>query len=1170
MKLTDASLGLKLNIALLTFVLLLGLASSAIILYGFSRTQDNATERSREALEQQGQLALQALAGGVTDAGVIQFESSGAIGQRASRYLQDYKASNGTPAYDTSRLVRLENGVAYDPDPTRTSDVVVVNNGELAGGVLDDIAYTAALDSLYAALIEPYPGEFAGDAYRPIAMTFLGVNGVGRIYPPIGVHETTQAEVDVAALETELGPLANPGRETVWTVPYEDLQGRGLVMTAVTPVYDGDAFRGIFEVDLSIARLVDLVNALKPTETGFTFYVDKEGAILQTSAFDLLSREVESNAQLADILHEMSTPVEGREIAVEEVTLEGREYFIAYNPMLVPGGSLAVAAPVDELTDQAAQITAGIEEEGNRTFLIMLGAMATLFVVGLIAATYLNRRVIVGPIRRLADATQAVATGDLNTRVDLDRHDELGTLGDSFNTMVDQLRESERLLERRVEERTLELAALLEVSRAVASSLDPAEVLGTILDQLGTIIEHTGSSILLLKDDALEFVEARTVAANRAQIGARIPLDAGSILWDAVSAGESVLIDDVRADEPQAEGFRAAVSSIGDLSKPPFSLVRSWMAVPLALKDRTLGALTISWTEPSYFTADHARLARAFADQAAIAIENARLFDETQTRGRETEALFRADAELFRSLDLDTVLQALVDVTVDVIEVDKSMVATWDQDAGVMSLRATRNLNDKSLAYMHDLFSQRTQSMESPTVMITADPSRAQPHLVPIIESEGIRSMIEIPVVSLDGRPLGFFSVAYTNEHHFAEAEQRLLRALADRAAIAIDNARQLDETERRARETEALFRADAELFQSLDLDSVLQAVVGVTVDIIGADMSMVATWSATEPLRLCTAPQQSPEHLAEVMAAIESLRSERERVLGTGVIIMEGIESAHPLLKPIWEREGIHAVMEVPIKSPRGTLLGAFTVTYLTPHTFSPEEQRLLKALAERAAVAIENAELYQRAQLAASLEERQRLARELHDSVSQALYGIALGARTARTLLDRDPAAAAEPVDYVLSLAEAGMAEMRALIFELRPESLETEGLVAAIGKQLDALQARHGIEVTRSLGEEPDLPLSTKEALYRIAQESLTNTAKHSKATSVSVTLSRADGVHELTLSDNGTGFDPEGDFPGHLGLRSMTERCEKCGGTLLIDSTPGSGTRITAKVPASSGD
>ena len=166
------------------------------------------------------------------------------------------------------------------------------------------------------------------------------------------------------------------------------------------------------------------------------------------------------------------------------------------------------------------------------------------------------------------------------------------------------------------------------------------------------------------------------------------------------------------------------------------------------------------------------------------------------------------------------------------------------------------------------------------------------------------------------------------------------------------------------------------------------------------------------------------------------------------------------------------------------------------------------------------------------ATLEERQRLARELHDSVSQALYGIALGVRTAQTQLERDPAKLAEPLDYILSLAEAGLSEMRALIFELRPESLQNEGLVAALTKQADAIHARHKINVVTDFGEEPNISLDAKEALYRIAQEALQNVAKHAHATKVELSLQNKDEKLILEIRDNGKGFDASREFPGHL--------------------------------------
>lgn len=245
---------------------------------------------------------------------------------------------------------------------------------------------------------------------------------------------------------------------------------------------------------------------------------------------------------------------------------------------------------------------------------------------------------------------------------------------------------------------------------------------------------------------------------------------------------------------------------------------------------------------------------------------------------------------------------------------------------------------------------------------------------------------------------------------------------------------------------------------------------------------------------------------------------------------------------------------------------IGLLSIAKDQPNAFTPRHIELATAIARQAAVAIEYSRMVGQAQGKAALEERQKLARELHDSVSQALYGIALGAQTARTLLDRDPMKAKEPMDYVLSLAEAGLAEMRALIFELRPESLETEGLVEALKKQTAALHARYQLDVNLEVEREPQASLDVKEALYRIAQEALHNTVKHARATNAGVRLTFPDGAILLEISDNGQGFDSSGSFPGHLGLHSMRERAERLGGTLELQSSPGCGTAIRVRIPA----
>ncbi len=267
-----------------------------------------------------------------------------------------------------------------------------------------------------------------------------------------------------------------------------------------------------------------------------------------------------------------------------------------------------------------------------------------------------------------------------------------------------------------------------------------------------------------------------------------------------------------------------------------------------------------------------------------------------------------------------------------------------------------------------------------------------------------------------------------------------------------------------------------------------------------------------------------------------------------------------HPIMRSVaWD-----TVVCVPLTyqdRPLGTLS-----TYYRPEQQIDEPQlSFLRAVADQATIAVENARLFRQARDTAAVLERQKLARELHDSVSQALYGIALGAQTAQAHLIERPEAAVQPMEYVLSLAKAGMAEMRALIFELRPESLEQEGLVAALGKQADALRARHRLHVELTAGAEPAIALPAKEALYRIAQEAMHNIVKHAEARHVAVTLETCDSHVALTIKDDGVGFNAGGSFPGHLGLVSMRERMERLGGNFTLASALGEGTCVQVRVP-----
>jgi signal transduction histidine kinase len=224
---------------------------------------------------------------------------------------------------------------------------------------------------------------------------------------------------------------------------------------------------------------------------------------------------------------------------------------------------------------------------------------------------------------------------------------------------------------------------------------------------------------------------------------------------------------------------------------------------------------------------------------------------------------------------------------------------------------------------------------------------------------------------------------------------------------------------------------------------------------------------------------------------------------------------------------------------------------------------------VAAQAAVAIENVRLYERARDEATEEARRHLARELHDSVSQAIYAIVLTTHAAQRRAERDPNKAREALDTVFELAEAALAEMRALIFELRPEALVDVGLVGALHRQLDGLELRHGLAAERDLPDEPGLPFASKQVLLRVMQEALHNVVKHARADRVQVRGWAEDGRLHLRVRDDGVGFDPNASFPGHLGHTSMRERLAALGGHLRLASVPGQGTTVELDVPLAAG-
>lgn len=256
-----------------------------------------------------------------------------------------------------------------------------------------------------------------------------------------------------------------------------------------------------------------------------------------------------------------------------------------------------------------------------------------------------------------------------------------------------------------------------------------------------------------------------------------------------------------------------------------------------------------------------------------------------------------------------------------------------------------------------------------------------------------------------------------------------------------------------------------------------------------------------------------------------------------------------------------------VPIVA-KGEVIGAF---YLTDKegaaTFTSEDQATIEMLAAHAAVAIENARLHERSREAHVVEERNRLARELHDSVSQMLFSIALTSEAIAEGGDRDPEERGRQLANLRDLAREAHQEMRALIFELRPADLEADGLLATLEKHIDVLRRASGLRIElRNDGYEPQ-PTGVETEVFRVVQQALDNAVKHAAAERIDVRLSARADVLLATIADDGAGFNANDPRirARRLGITSMEERAERLGGRLEIDSAPGRGTTIALRVP-----
>ena len=733
------------------------------------------------------------------------------------------------------------------------------------------------------------------------------------------------------------------------------------------------------------------------------------------------------------------------------------------------------------------------------------------------------------------------------------------------------------------ERRRREAEALAEVARAMSGGPDVAAVSARIAQSLRALLGgHLVGVGLLDRDSRVLIVAMAGKAPDEFQVGRMLEPEIG-LLGHALRELRLCWSPDLLAD-PRLHFDEKRSRLIREGGH------RAGLVVPLRYGSRIIGVLGLTASEPRSFSDDECALVQAFADQAAVALENARLFQEGERRRQQAEGLARAARVLTGVRDVAAVGAQIVASVLDLFPGCFAAVRELDAD-GTLSVAAaspgaaelfppvvlTPRLGLAGRAVQEGRLCWSLDVLDDPAIQVPENRRQSWARA-------GIVTALAAPLRGR-GRIVGVLSLGFPERRDLTADEQALVEAFTDQAAIALENARLYEEAERRRQEAEVLAGIARTMNASLELDAVLQRVVQGARALCRSDIARIALRdpeSGAAMFRYWENTRYTGYEAARLHPGTDSLGG---LVLMTGRPHRTDDWMADPRFAKttayVIEAEGIVTQLIVPIRM-GDEIEGLLYVDNRGPRPFTDLDEMALVQLAEHAAIAIRNARLFAAVQatgdrlqaLSARLmevqeAERRHLARELHDEVGQALTAVKINLQMLRRQAERD--SSARRLDDSLGMVDDILQGVRRMSLDLRPSLLDDLGLGAALRWYVGGQAQRAGLTAEVVAGSlPPDLAPALATTCFRIVQEAVTNVVRHARASRLTVTLALGEGTLHLAIADDGTGFDVaaarrralEG---GSLGLLGIEERAELAGGRSVIESTPRRGTIVRVSLP-----